>query len=378
MMRLSQTEMKVLMARVADAQSMRDKGMSTEKLLEKVSGKYVPGTCEAPMSVAFEVVRGISGFRDTCGMLETEGKDFVKAQLTELTRSMSEAQQCEALYHISRSLNDLKQWVRSKYLKDPLFEQQVRQELRQDSPLAAQYLRRPDTPYTGRLSPSARDSLLDEAAAAIMGQGLTGEEITALMAGPAPGPAILENQIEEDACIGILSVILYGMLRNGEIQDAPEEVTLAQVVTGVTAGRLAAQVREEMRQHRISYTISAQKMETIWGAVGCVLASLTLGGAAFALGALEVESVLLGSAVFLAGFLMLGIGCLVCDTLVQELYNANHVTVGGILVDPADAQSIEKGFARAGAEVREGEVFLLHGERPAPPITAEDEQEVPV
>lgn len=361
-MYLDESEMAVLMTRVADAHSRQRPGKSTQDLLGELYGMYVPDTNSFQQALAAqEVVDTICTFRKTCDGVKVYGDLYIETQLMELLRPLTLAEQCRKLHAICQSLTALDTWIRREALVNPEFDRELRKKLAGDRKTAAKLFGTMEE-YFGGFSTEARDSLLKKAVAAIAGKGLKWSE-----AGPLVDDPAAENQLVEDAETGILSVILYGMAVSGEIWNAPDDVTLEQMVVGVASGRLVAQVREEMERNGIHYTVSAQKMEVISTAVSLLLACGILGAGCVLLVTAEIPYTLLTGLIYSCACTLAVAAYLGSQSFLHGVYEKNHVVADGRMVDPNNTLSV----ADADIITQPGKVSLPNEDQP--PVNPADE-----
>lgn len=344
-------ERMVLEARAAEAQSLLKSDPDLKILLRDLYLKYVPdGTVYQADLTADRILRQQSLYRQTCNGLSQQGEDYIRAQLLELVSPMPFTQQCTKLYEVNSTLKAAEEWLRNAALESPDLRKDLLSDLRQDHSQFRQKLQAAENGrrfYSGRFTVEARDRLLEDAVKTLSASRLSQADMDALLSATSEVNA-LEELLLQDRFTAVLSLLVYTMVLEGEIENAPRGITLDQIIMGVSTAGTAAEIRRDLNAHQITVPMAESRLRILCEAAGVLLASALIVGGAAAIILLETESVLLASLIY-CGALILGAAAYVAasDTLYNKLSQKN-LTVQGHSVTTDTTESIVAGFRNAG------------------------------
>lgn len=365
---LREEERMVLEARAADALGRRSHTGDTRTLLRELYLKYIPDATVYQGEVAADrILRQQALYRETYEGLETHGKAYIRAQLQELISPLPFAQQCQKLYELLTTVQAAEGWLRQEAQLHGDFRKNLLQDLRQEQEQFSQKLRKAQAGqrfYSGRLTVEARDRLLEQVTDALSGDRLTGRDVDTLLSSPTANAAALEQLFSLDELTAVLSLLIYTMALNGEIENAPKKLSLDQIVLGVITQQAAGQIKADLTSHDLTVHMAEEKLKLLCEAAAVLLACALLAGGGVALILLEVESALLASLIYCGVLVLTAAAYLAVSDGLTGHFLSKNLTVKGVPVVAEEPKQIVTGFREAGIETEpllislEEEVFL--------------------
>ena len=309
MMQLTQEERMILTHRVVYMLTRSKKDYSWNDVLSMTYCEFIPDAEKEHGNLITEhILHTMNQYETMKDVYVQEPKAFSRYYTDAITEGKSLEQQCRNLHCMITGLEAFDEVISSGQI-DP--EKEVSKQIKQ----CQKQLKKEKLSYNGPFTKEARDALKQQAEHLISDSGMSflnlDKSIAILNESYDKADQILRYRLGEQMFRSVTAMVMYTMVKNGELSMVPENATAEQITLAVCAEDSIRQLVSDMEDGYVDSETYKKRKMAYWRAYQVLIVGgfLLIGGAGVsaALAAEKtVEAVVAGAACLYGIYIALG------------------------------------------------------------------------